>query len=435
MTARRLAVTVIAAGGLAAVLVAASRAWPTPAGAEAEVRLVVPTAVATRDTLERVVHLTGELRATRQASLAAPSVGGMLRILDLLETGAVVSAGDMVVEFDPAEQLYALEQARSEVLEAEQEILKREADFAVQTAEDEVALLAARFDVRRAELDVAVDRDLIPANEYRIREVSLDEARRRLAQVEADTVSRVDTNTAGLAVLRERRAKAVMAAERAEQNIESLVVITPMDGIVLVRENRDASGGIIFSGMALPTYRIGDDVYSGRPLVDVFDVGSMEIVAPVNEQERSLVEVGQPATAESDALPGVQVDALVTAVSGLGRAVRAAGPLRLFDVTLELSRTDARLRPGTTVRVLVDAGRVEDQLLVPRQAVFEREGQPVVFVAVADGFEAVGVKVLHRTETTVALDGIAEGARVALVDPDRAARPGSAGPPQEGSGR
>ncbi|HSG01968.1 MAG TPA: hypothetical protein VLA20_12590, partial [Vicinamibacterales bacterium] len=113
MTARRLAMTVIAAGGLAAVLVVASRAWPTPAGAEAEIGLVVPTAVATRGTLDRIVHLRGELRATRHATLAAPSVGGMLRILDMLETGAVVRAGDMVVEFDPAEQLYALEQARS----------------------------------------------------------------------------------------------------------------------------------------------------------------------------------------------------------------------------------------------------------------------------------------------------------------------------------
>ena len=55
-----------------------------------------------------------------------------------------------VVEFDPADQQYALEQAKSELAEAEQEIVKMKADAAVQAAQDEVALLTARFDVRRA---------------------------------------------------------------------------------------------------------------------------------------------------------------------------------------------------------------------------------------------------------------------------------------------
>ncbi len=432
MTAGRWIAAGVAVGALGAVLLAPRLFGGMVPNEAADAGPLVPTALVTRGALDRTVHLKGELRAIRQVNLIAPSVGGTLRILDMRETGDAVSEGDVIVEFDPAEQLYALEQARSEVLEAEQEILKREADAAVQTAEDQVALLTARFDVRRAELDAAVDRDLIPANEYRIREVSLDEARRRLTQVEADTTSRVETSTAALAVLRERRAKAQMAADRAEQNIESLVVTAPIDGIVSIRENRDASGGVIFGGMSLPVYRVGDDVASGRPLIDVFDVSAMEIAATINEQERSSLEVGQAATVESDALPGVVFPASVVAISGLGRPVRNAGPLRQFDVTLELAEAVAGLRPGTSVRVLVDAGRLEDLLLVPRQAVFEREGKPVVFVPAAGRFETVEVKVLHRTETTVALEGLDEGQRVALVDPERAARPGSVAPPPAG---
>ena len=434
MIGRRWLVVPIAVSTLGAFLLASCRADPSSRGVSQSGPLV-PTAAASRGTLERTMHLKGELRAIRQANLSAPSVGGLLRILDMRETGDAVSAGDVIVEFDPAEQLYALEQARSEVLEAEQEILKREADAAVEAAEDQVALLTARFDVRRAELDAAVDRDLIPANEYRIREVSLDEARRRLIQVGADVASRVETSTAALAVLGERRDKAQMAADRAEQNINSLVVTAPIDGIVSVRENRDAAGGIVFPGMSLPAYRVGDDVASGRPLVDVFDVSAMEIAATINEQERSSIEVGQAASVESDAVPGVVFTASVAAIAGLGRPVRNAGPLRHFDVTLELPQAIAGLRPGTSVRVLVDAGRLDDQLLVPRQAVFEREGQPVVFVPAAGRFEPVAVKVLHRTETTVALEGIDEGQRVALVDPDRVANPGSASPAPTGGGR
>jgi hypothetical protein len=259
--------------------------------------------------------------------------------------------------------------------------------------------------------------------------VSLDEARRRLVQVEQDVTSRAETSKAALAVLQERAAKARMAAARAEQNIQSLIVPAPMDGIVSVRENRDAAGGIMFSGMTLPTYRIGDDTFSGRPVIDVYDVTAMEIVAQVNEQERANVKVGQRATVTSDVVPGLVFEASVSAVSGLGRQGRNTGPLRQFDVTLHLPDADPRLRPGTTVSVIVQAGTIDDVRLVPRHAVFERDGKPVVFVEGPDGFEPVEVKVLHRTETTAAVEGVEDGQLVALVDPDRAASPGSAPPP------
>ena len=44
---------------------------------------------------------------------------------------------------------------KSELAEAEQEIVKMKADADVQNAQDDVALLTARFDVRRGELDAS----------------------------------------------------------------------------------------------------------------------------------------------------------------------------------------------------------------------------------------------------------------------------------------
>ncbi len=87
--------------------------------------------------------------------LTAPPIGGgSLQITHLLHTGAPVKKGELVMEFDPSEQHFKLDQNRSELLQAEQEITKAKADAAVVAAQDKVALLKARFDVRRAELDV-----------------------------------------------------------------------------------------------------------------------------------------------------------------------------------------------------------------------------------------------------------------------------------------
>jgi len=427
MTRRRIIVllvivSVLTIGGLAARQLSGS-----PNVIAEGTGLVIPTSRVTRGSLQLTVHMQGDLRASKQMALTAPSVGGTLRVLNVLETGTAVAKDDEIMTFDPADQQYALEQAESELLEAEQEIIKRRADVKAQEAQDAVAVLTAQFDVRRATLDAAVDADLIPSNEYSIRQAELREAKRQLAKVEEDVKSRSITSKASLAVLEERRTKTRLAADRARQNMENLVIRAPMDGVVSVRENMDASGGFFFGGMSLPAYRAGDSVFSGRPVIDVFDVSSMEIRARVNEQERANVSAGQTARIESDALPGVALTAKVSSVAGLGRADSRMGPLRLFDVALELAQPDPRLRPGTSVRVLVIGDVVDNLLLVPRQALFEIDGKPTVYVRPGGSqtFEPRQVKVLHRTESQVAVEGLDEAAEVALIDPVAALKAGA----------
>jgi multidrug resistance efflux pump len=375
--------------------------------------------------------MNGDLRATRQVALTAPSVGGALRVLGVVDTGTPVDEGDVIMEFDPADQLYALEQAESQVLEADQEITKRRADADTQAAQDRLTLQTARFDLRRAELDAAVDADLIAANELKIRQVTLQEAKRKVQQAEQDMQARAVTTKAALLVLEERRNRQKLAADRARQNLDFLVVKATIAGTVSVRENMDAAGGIFFSGMTLPPYRVGDSVFSGRPVIDVFDLSSLEIKALVNEQERVNVAARQPALVTSNAVPGQPFKAIVTAVAGLGRPDRNSGPLRQFEVTLELERPDARLRPGTSVQVVVPGKKVDNVLQLPRQAIFEKDGKPIVFVRAtgSTAFEGREIKILHRTESRVALDGLPEGTEVALIDPNAAEKPKSSTPP------
>jgi HlyD family secretion protein len=392
----------------------------------------VPTARVVREALELTIHMTGEMRASAQQAITAPPVGGSLRILSLVDGGSTVKTGDVLLSFDPADQRYALEQAQSELQEAEQNILKRRADIGAQNASDQVALLTARFNVRRAELDAAVDRDLIPANDYQIRQVSLQEARRALEQTEQDVKARATVNTAGLSVLEETRMKAQVATERAQQNMEMLEIKAPIDGVVSVRDNTD-SATVFFSGMTLPPYRVGDLVNPGRPVLDLFNVSSMEIRSNVNELDRVNLSVGQAVTVTSDSIAGLELPATVRAISGLGQAPRLGGPLRRFDVTMGLERVDSRLQPGTSVVLTVTGPRVEEALVVPRQAVFEREGKTLLYVRAGERFEPREVKVLHRGESRAAVEGVDAGTEVALIRPDDLRDDGSDDTPASGS--
>ncbi|MBI3403881.1 MAG: hypothetical protein HY046_00285 [Acidobacteria bacterium] len=168
------AVLVIGAGG--------ARALQSLGGRERE----LPTIRVQRGNLELKVYTTGELRPARTAQILVPPVSGSLQIVSLLKTGTLAKEGDVVIEFDPSEQEYNLEQSKSQVQQAEQEIIKAKSDADVQTSEDQVALLHAKFDVRRAELEVGRN-ELVSAIDAKKNVLNLEEAKRRLEQIEKDS--------------------------------------------------------------------------------------------------------------------------------------------------------------------------------------------------------------------------------------------------------
>ena len=388
----------------------------------------IPTARVSRSALKLNIHATGELRAGRTTTLITPAVGGMLRIVRMIPTGMAVKAGELVMEFDPADQQYALEQARTELAEAEQEIVKMKADREVQIAQDAVDLLTARYDVRRAELD-AMGNEFISPIDAEKNLLSFEEAKRRLAQLEDDVKSRSVTSQASLQVVEERRIKAQMAMQRAQQVIESLVLKAPMDGVVSVKENRDAAGGMFFFGQVLPEYREGDSVWPGRPVLDVIEAGKMELRAKIDESDRSNLTEGQSAQVSIDSLPDRTFKAKVGALSGLANRSGWFEPTatisRLFDVTFHFDQQDPRLKAGASARVFIEGTEMPDALHVPRQAVFEKAGKTHVFVRTDDRFEQRDVKIVQRTESRVVLEGLSEGTEIALVDPT-AAKPTTA---------
>jgi multidrug resistance efflux pump len=381
----------------------------------------IPTARVVRGSLRLDVWAKGDLRAGRVVSLAAPSAGAMLRLVQLAGTGSAVHAGDVVMEFDPADQQYMLEQTQLDLSEADQQMVRRRADVDARAAQDQVEVLTARYDVRRAELDARTPERLIAANEFKKRLLTVTEMKRRLAQTEQDVVSHTANFQAAVAVVEQSRNRARLSAERAQAIIDSLVVRSPIDGLVVVKENRDATGGVFFSGMSLPEFRVGDMVQPGRSIMDVAAASGMEIRVRVSEQERPNLTVGQPATVSADGLPGKPFTARIASLSSVAvRATDQAGPLRQFEVTLRLDQVDPRLRPGTSVRVVITGSVIPNVLVIPRQALFHKNGKSVVYVRLGDRFEQREVKVSNGSESRMAIEGLPEGTEIALVNPDLA---------------
>ena len=71
----------------------------------------------------------------------------------------------------------------------------------------------------------------------------------------------------------------------------------------------------------------------------------------------------------------------MTLVGTLAQEERERRGTKFFAVTIQLGQSEPRLRPGMTARVQIDVEERPKALFVPLEAVFERDGRPVVYLA------------------------------------------------------
>ena len=78
------------------------------------------------------------------------------------------------------------------------------------------------------------------------------------------------------------------------------------------------------------------------------------------------------------------------------------------------------LRPGLLADVEIIVEKIPNALHLPATAIFQKGGEPTVFVKVGKKFEPRPVQIVKRSESTMVLSGgVQPGEVVALVDPTK----------------
>jgi len=263
----------------------------------------------------------------------------------------------------------------------------------------------------------------------------LEGAQRVLAEVEQDVKSRSVSNQATIELAEEKRNKAKLAMDQAQDSIKRMRVMAPMDGLVALQKNEGAAGGFFFSGMSLPEYREGDQVQPGTSVGEVIDPKGMELVSKVGELERNSIKEGQSVDLQLDAFPEITFHGTVKTVGGNNRrSFFDDDSSSKFEVAVTLAASDPRMRPGLTAHVYINSEPKKNVLYVARQALFMKENKRVVYVRNGSNFDAHEVKIQAQNESRAAIEGINAGTEIALVDPTAPRKVASLGPARSGAG-
>ena len=376
----------------------------------------LPTGEVTKGQFADALEIRGDIRPRRSIVLAAPMQAGELQIVKLAKNGSIVKAGDIVVEFDASTLRRTMQEKQSELKQAEAEIEQATAESRIKREENATELMRSKYNIQRSTLDLKKG-DTVSRIENEQAKLTLRDNEQKLQELEAKVTSDVTSNDADVSSRRRKREKALFDLARAEQGIRNLQLRAPADGMVNVLTNYRASGP--WGGQQME-FREGDRAWPGAAILELPDLTSVHLEARLEEADRGRLRIGQEATIRIEAIPGREFQATIERISVLAKVDYSAGwpPTRNFELGLVLKEIDPKIRPGMSAVARIATDLVPDVLLVPSEAVFQKDGHPIVYRLERGGFAERQVQIARRgRETSIIESGVAPGDRVATRKP------------------
>lgn len=339
--------------------------------------------------------LAGELQAIGGAQILVPRLPAWeTTVRYVVADGAVVKEGDRLVELDTSQIAAELDNKVAQRELAANELASKRAEVAGQIAQKELVLRKAEIALRRAEIQASVPEDLQARKDYLEARINAENARVELEKAAADLDGYRRASDADLEVQRIELRRADRELEEARAAIATMVLRAPRDGIVVIAENRREDR----------KYLEGDTISVGTTVAEIPDLEAMAVRAWLSDVDDGKIAVGMPVRCVLDAYPDRVFSGRVQSISPVAQESNRRSMQRHFDVRIELLEVDTTImRPGMSVRVEVESGRVQDASIVPRGALRFDGGE--VSYRRPDG-SVIAVEVELCTATECALRGV-----------------------------
>jgi multidrug efflux pump subunit AcrA (membrane-fusion protein) len=401
-----------AAATVAAAALVAAGAFVTVRGGSAP---DLPTAEVTRGEFVDTLEIRGEIRPLKSIVLSSPMQAGDLQIVKLAKNGTMVKPGDLVVEFDGTTLQRTIQEKQSELKQADAEIEQAQAQTRISEEQNATAAMKAGYDIQRAKLDVGKG-DTVSRIENEQAKLAVGDAQQRLRELEEKVKSDRTSAEADVSSKRHKREKALFDLRRAEQGLRNLQLKAPAAGMVNILPNFRSGG--MFGGQQ--EFQQGDRAWPGAAILELPDLSAVHLEARLDESDRGRLKPQQEATVRIEAVPGRDFKARIDSISVLARVDFTSGwpPAKNFDLNLAFQDLDPRMRPGMTAVARIATERVPNVVLVPAEAVFQRDGAPVVYKLDGSEFTETRVVIAKRgKEQAIAGSGVSPGDRVATRRP------------------
>lgn len=180
------------------------------------------------------------------------------------------------------------------------------------------------------------------------------------------------------------------------ESTDTFAIVSPVNGV-----------------MTSEPVREGQWLMRGENVAEITDPSILWVELDAYEQDIGLIQTGQTARVNVEALPGSTYDGSVTFVSPELDEMK-----RSIRVRLQVANPNGQLKPGMFARAEIDVRLTDDTILIPASAPLITGRRAVVYVQSPDDasvFTGREIELGQRVgDSYVVLSGLAEGERIAV---------------------
>ncbi|MBO4557285.1 MAG: efflux RND transporter periplasmic adaptor subunit [Bacteroidales bacterium] len=328
------------------------------------------TAFPQKGDITRTASAYGRIRAVKQVKIS-PDVSGEI-VAIYYDEGDTVTAGSLLLKIKQESYLLAISRCEAALGSA---IASRDAGVA------EMKLRQLEYN----RLKALYEQDATCLAQLQQADIAYEAAEARARECEYQVSA----------------AKSQLDAARSE--LSKTLVYSPIDGILT-------------SLRVEPGERVvGTSTMAGTEMMTIADLGRMELVVDIGENDICNIQVGDEAEIKPDASPSSVLKGRVEKIAVCSSSAAGMSATTDFEVRISIDNQDIiKLLPGMSASVLIYTGSKNDILTIPLQAVFVKDGQETVWTV--DGQQKVhatavscGLQDFGKVEVT---GGLSEGDRI-----------------------
>lgn len=325
--------------------------------------------------LESVINSKGEVKGEKYTEInLPPEICNEelriyeLKIVDVINEGKIVKKGDYIAKVDESQIMNLM---RNQMLDKE----KTDADLRNAILDSTVMLSNRRQNIINALLDLEYQKIDLEQSKYeseayqRKTKMSYQKAELAVDKIKRDYL--LEKNRLKIQVGRHqaRVERLQTQIESYQKAIAATTIRTPEDGIVMFAKDRSGK-----------TYGKDTEISIWRPLIATLPDMSMVITETyVKEIDIAKIHLNDSVRITIDALPDKVFNGNVIKIATIGEDHKDFD-MKAFKVIIRFEKSDKDLKPGMTSNNDIIINNVQDQLLIPVQAVFKKNGQKVVYL-------------------------------------------------------
>lgn len=325
-----------------------------------------------KGSFRQTITEAGELEAVRASYVMMPAIsyqyGYQFKVIGLAEHGKTVHKGDSIIKLDPSSVFkYILEgedKLENELAAAKKQVVQSEnniQELYAQLKSEQAAYDLKKLEVERSKFDTDVKK--------RIKELEFKQATIKLNKVKRNYKLKPVLDNYDLKIQKIKVLQRETDLKNANDVLKKFLIRSPIDGIFQVSIN-------IFTQNP-QNWKIGDSPYQGQMIASIPDLNKMKANTYINEAEISKIKLGMKIIVRLDALPSVPFSGRITDIS---KICFARDKEKIFNVSVEITESDLRLKPGMTVNCEYILYESDMEKFVPNNCLLKEGGHSFVFL-------------------------------------------------------